>query len=114
MLRMYGIANCDTCRKARKWFERQSAAVEFHDLRSDGLTRTMLGRWAGKVDWNALLNKRSTTWRRLPATDREGLDRERALALMLEHPTLVKRPVLEFDGGVEIGFSAERYRQLLS
>lgn len=114
MLTIYGIPNCDSCRKARQWLERQSLDYNFHDLRVDGLNKTTLARWAKNVAWKKLLNTRSTTWRNIPAAQRDGMDESRALALMLEHPTLVKRPVLETDNVIEVGFSAERYRQLLS
>lgn len=114
MLTVYGIPNCDSCRKARKWLDAQSVAHRFHDLRADGLDRKTLDRWLQHADWRALLNTRSATWRAIPAAGKEDLDEARAIALMLDNPTLVKRPVLVARDAIEIGFSAERYRELFA
>lgn len=109
MLTIYGIPNCDTCRKARKWLETNSVEHRFHDLRVDGLEKATLERWAQSAGWQKLLNTRSTTWRGLPETDRQNLKEKRALELMLELPTLVKRPVAEVGDILLVGFSADRY-----
>ena len=114
MLTLYGIPNCDTCRKARKWLDANSVEHRFHDLRADGLEKTALVRWVNRVGWQPLLNTRSTTWRGLPAADRQELNEKRALKLMLQHPTLIKRPVLESKKQVLVGFSAEAYAKLVS
>lgn len=113
MLTIYGIPNCDTCKKARKWLEGNSIEHRFHDLRSDGLDKTMLARWAEHTDWQTLLNTRSTTWRSIPEPERQDINEKRALKLMLAHPTLIKRPVLESGKNVLVGFSAETYCALL-
>ena len=109
MLTIYGIPNCDTCKKARKWLEANSVEHQFHDLRVDGLEKTMLDRWAGQVGWQKLLNTRSTTWRGLAESERQEINEKRALGLMLAHPTLIKRPVLESGNEILIGFSEEKY-----
>ncbi len=108
MLTVFGIKNCDTCRRSRRYFSEHDIDFEFHDLRDDGLDIQMLERWSERIDWEALLNRKSKTWRNLPQTDREGLTRDRAFALMLKHPTLIKRPVLESPDIMAVGFSEQR------
>ena len=109
MTTIYGIPNCDTCRRARKWLDEHSVACEFHDIRSDGLDIQAIHRWAQHVGWERLLNTRSQTWRKIAQADREGIDEGRALALMFEQPTLIKRPVLEHDDLILVGFSEDDY-----
>lgn len=111
---LYGLASCDTCRKARRWLDAREIEYRVHDLRSDGLTVQMLERWADRVDWRHLLNTQSVTWRRLPEVDRGILSWNRALALMLEHPTLLKRPVIEHWRFIAVGFSPAQYESLFS
>jgi len=106
---LYGIASCDSCRNARKWLTAESIDFEFHDLRSDGLDIQMLEQWCDRIDWQKLLNKRSITWRNLPEADRRGMKKDWALTTMIQSPTLVKRPVLECDEFIVLGFSAEVY-----
>ncbi len=113
VLKLYGIPNCDTCRKARQWLDDNNVEHVFHDLRQDGLEIQMLERWASQVDWVTLLNTRSTTWRNLPAKDRNDVTKTRAMALMLEHPTLVKRPIFENSTFFAVGFSTRRTDELL-
>ncbi|HBE93670.1 MAG TPA: arsenate reductase [Gammaproteobacteria bacterium] len=108
-----GITTCDTVRKAQRWLEQHGVVYSFLDLRSDAFVRHTLGEWMDKVDWDELLNKRSTTWRNLTDEERDDLDEARAMSLMMKHPTLIKRPILHFGDTLEIGFSAERYRDLL-
>ncbi len=109
MRTVYGIGSCDSCRKARKWLVNHSIEHEFHDLRIDGLDFRILERWSDRIGWQKLLNTRSLTWRKIPETDRSGMTKEKAQALMLQHPTLVKRPVLECEGFIALGFSPENY-----
>ena len=113
-LTVYGIPNCDTCRNARKWLDENAQPHRFHDLRKDGLDIQMLERWARTIDWQRILNKRSLTWRKVPENDRAAMTRQRAMILMLEEPTLVRRPVLECDDFVAIGFSPENYAKLFA
>lgn len=104
MITVYGLRNCDTCRKARKWLETEEIEHRFHDVRADGLHRTALARWSEALGWEALLNRRGTTWRQLPDTERENLDEASAVALMLAHPALIKRPVFDLGKGIVVGF----------
>jgi len=114
MLTIYGIPNCDSCKKARKWLDANEIAHRFHDLRVDGLTSADIDRWLRAVPREKLLNTRSTTWRTLPESDRSDLDENKTRTLLRDHPTLIKRPVLEKDEQVLIGFVAEQYDELLS
>lgn len=109
MLTIYGIPSCGSCREARKWLDAKQIAYKFHDLREEGLDIQTLERWTDRIEWETLLNKSSLTWRKLPEVDRAGMNRNRALAAMIEHPTLVKRPVLERENAVAVGFSARQY-----
>lgn len=104
---VYGIRNCDTCRKALKWLEAEGIDHRFHDFRADGLDDRDLAKWINAVGWETLLNRRGTTWRKLPETDRDDVDRGKAAGLMLEHPTLIKRPVFDTGDDVLVGFSDE-------
>jgi len=109
---LYGIKKCDTVKKARKWLKTNNIRHDFHDLRIDGLTSDKLHNWADLVSWEDLLNKRSTTWKQLSDDIRSNIDRSTALEAMLANPTLIKRPVLENDGSVHIGYKAEQYQAL--
>ena len=113
MLTIYGIPNCDTCKKARRWLDAHAVEYRFHDLRADGIDSVTIQRWLEQVELKTLLNTRSTTWRNLPDELKVDIDVDRASSLMLEHPTLIKRPVLVHGGGVEVGFRDERYRLLI-
>ncbi len=111
MLTVYGIKSCDTCRKARTFLTQNNIDFCFHDVRDDGLDIQMLERWAARIDWTKLLNKQSLTWRKIPEVDRNGMTRSRAYALMLDNPTLIKRPVLESDVFLAVGFSEKRFSE---
>ena len=103
-MKLYGIPNCDTVKKARKWLEAEGKTYAFHDYKKDGADAGRLGEWADAVGWEALLNRRGTTFRKLPDADREGIDREKAITLMAAHPSMIKRPVVEHEGGILVGF----------
>lgn len=111
---LFGIPNCDNCKKARKWLEANDVAYTFHDVRLDGLTEKDVRRWLKSVDWKTLLNTRSTTWRNLPDTRRTKVNDTNVVKLLVENPTLVKRPVMEDHEDTIVGFSeqsyADRYR----
>jgi arsenate reductase len=109
MLTVFGIKSCDTCRKARKYLAENDIKFRFHDVRDDRLDIQMLERWSSRIDWAKLLNKKSLTWRKIPKVDRNDITKDRALALMIENPTLVKRPVLESDDFIAVGFSEKRF-----
>jgi len=107
---LFGIKNCDTVRKARKWLDNQQITYQFHDLREDGIDQQHIEQWLQHLDWSTLFNKRSTTFRQLTEAQKNNLNRETAIALMVEHPTLIKRPVMSTSGGVMVGFNADRYQ----
>lgn len=106
---VYGIPNCDTMKKARAWLDAHRVAYTFHDYKKAGIDAATLGGWVDRVGWEVLVNRAGTTFRKLPPEAREGLDRERAIALMIAHPSLIKRPVLVAGDVIEVGFRADRY-----
>lgn len=106
-LHLYGIASCDGCRRARRWLERAGLEYGYTDLRTEGVSAETLAAWSRAVGWERLLNRRSTTWRSLSPSEREVEDPAAAVALMARHPTLIKRPVLEIDGQVTLGFGPD-------
>jgi arsenate reductase (glutaredoxin) len=114
MLTVYGIKSCDTCRKARKYLAENDIKFRFHDVRDDGLDIQMLERWGDRIEWEKLLNRQSLTWRKIPEVDRAGMSKARAFALILDQPTLMKRPVLESDQFMAVGFSEKRFGEYLS
>ncbi|MEM8800121.1 MAG: ArsC family reductase [Pseudomonadota bacterium] len=105
MLTIYGISTCDTVKKARKAFEAADRAYVFHDYRQDGITQQMIDRFIGEFGWEAMLNKRSTTWRNLSDDERSGLSETTARALFLNQPTIIKRPIIEDGTTRSIGFT---------
>lgn len=109
MLTIYGIKSCDTCRKARKFLDEHNIEHDFHDLRENGLDIQMLERWTQRMGWERLLNKQSLTWRKIPEVDRNDMTRDKALAAMIDNPTLIKRPVLETEKFIAVGFSEKRF-----
>jgi Spx/MgsR family transcriptional regulator len=107
---MYGIKNCDTIKKARKWLEANEISFDFHDYRKDGIDIDMLNKFEAALGWENLLNKRGTTFRKLDDDQKADLNREKALALLLEFPAMVKRPVLISDEQYHLGFKADQYQ----
>lgn len=113
-MKIYGIKNCDTCRKALRWLDGQGMAFQWHDLRADGLDEKTVRGWVEQVGCKDLVNRRSTTWRGLDPTQREAaMDPDQAVALILEYPTLVRRPLIEHDQTISVGFD-EKLRQRMS
>jgi Spx/MgsR family transcriptional regulator len=106
---LYGIKNCDTMKKARAWLDAKGVAYTFHDYKAEGIDRARLEGWVQSVGWEMLLNRAGTTFRKLPEADRIDLDAGKALALMLEQPSMIKRPVLDLDGRLIVGFKADLY-----
>ena len=111
---IYGIKNCDTMKKAKAWLEKNQVEFVFHDYRKDGIDRKMLTRWLDNLSWDELINRRGTTWRKLPDTTREKMNKKQAVNLMLEQPAIIKRPLLDVDGQFTLGFSDENYDKLFS
>ena len=114
MIELYGIPNCDTMKKARRWLDAHGIAYRFHDFKKEGLDPRQLEEWADQVGWETLLNRRGMMWRKLPAEVREHIDEASAMKIMAETPTIIKRPVLVQDGRVTVGFSPERYEELFA
>jgi len=108
---IYGIPNCDTMKKARTWLDGHGVAYAFHDYRASGLEAKRLDGWVGKLGWEVLLNKASTSFRALPEADRQGLDGKKAKALMLANPTMIKRPVLDLGDRLLVGFKPDVYER---
>ena len=109
---LYGISNCDTVKKARRWLDEQGVAYRFHDVRKDGLDAARLQDWIDALGWEKLLNKAGTTFRKLPDAEKEGLDAAAAKALMLDQPAMIRRPVVEAAGNISVGFSMTGRRVL--
>ncbi|HGG60042.1 MAG TPA: ArsC family reductase [Gammaproteobacteria bacterium] len=114
MITLYGIPNCDTIRKARRWLDERGVDYRFHDFRKDGLERDQLQAWVDELGWETLLNKRGLMWRRLPEEKKADLDEKRAVALLLEEPAMIKRPVLDLGDRRVVGFSPEDYAALFA
>ncbi len=111
---IYGIKNCDTMKKARALLESHGVDHEFHDYKTEGLDRDRLEHWCEELGWEVLLNRAGTTFRKLPEADRQDLDADKAMALMLAQPSMVKRPVLDLGGRLLVGFKPEIYAQALA
>jgi arsenate reductase len=111
---IYGIRNCDTMKKARAWLDKHAVDYDFHDYKTAGVDRAQLEHWAKKVGWETLLNRAGTTFRKLPEKDKNAVTAKKAIALMLEQPSMIKRPVLEAGGGkLLVGFRPEEYAATL-
>ncbi len=111
---IYGIKNCDTMKKARVFLDEHGVEYAFHDYKASGIDRPHLERWCREAGWETVLNRAGTTFRKLPDAARENLDEARAIELMLEQPSMIKRPVLERDGRLLIGFKPEIYERFLA
>jgi len=109
MVRIYGIPNCDTMKKARQWLADHGIEHEFHDYKKSGVDEQRLRRWVKQVGWENLLNRRGTTWRRLDEEVKNAIDEASAITLMCENPSIIKRPVLEHGKSLHLGFKAEEY-----
>ena len=112
-LTLFGISNCDTVRKARRWLDAEGKHYRFHDVRVDGLDASTVRAWLDQVGWEQVINRRSTSWKALAPEARESMDAKNAEQAILAAPTLIKRPVLTDDGLLEFGFNADRYHTLL-
>jgi arsenate reductase len=106
---IYGIKNCDTMKKARVWLDSHGVAYGFHDYKAEGIDKARLQRWAKEVGWETLLNRAGTTFRKLDDAAKAGLNESKAIALMLEQPSMIKRPVLDLGGKLVVGFKPEIY-----
>jgi arsenate reductase len=112
---IYGINNCDTMKKARAWLDKKGVAYHFHDYKSAGIERDRLERWSKQAGWETLLNRSGLTFKKLPDSDKESLTEKKAIGLMLDKPSMIKRPVLDLGGGkILVGFKPEIYQQFVS
>jgi arsenate reductase len=103
---LYGIPNCDTVKKARTWLESRGVSYAFHDYKKAGAEAARLGRWCDELGWEVILNRSGTTFKKLDPSEKEGLNQQQAIMLMLSQPSMIKRPVVEYDGGLLVGFKA--------
>ncbi len=113
-IEMYGIANCDTIKKARKWLDARSLGYTFHDYKKEGADPARLAAWIAAAGVDAVVNRKGTTFRALPDADKaRAADSHTAVALLVQHPSMIKRPIVEYPGGVLIGFTEDAWRVLL-
>jgi Spx/MgsR family transcriptional regulator len=110
---IYGINNCDTMKKARAWLDKYRVAYNFHDYKTEGIDKDHLARWSKTVGWETLLNRAGTTFRKLPDADKSNLTEKKAMTLMLDQPSMIKRPVLEIGGKLLVGFKPEIYERTI-
>ncbi|WP_439500492.1 ArsC family reductase [Aminobacter ciceronei] len=108
-IKMYGIKNCDTIKKARTWLEGHGVAYDFHDYKASGIDRKSLESWVKEFGWETVLNRAGTTFKKLPDAEKEGLDAEKAITLMLAQPSMIKRPMLDLGSHRLVGFKPEAY-----
>ncbi len=111
---LYGIANCDTVKKARTWLDGRGIAYTFHDYKQQGADAAQLARWIELAGWEKLLNRAGTTFRKLPEADKAGIDATKAVALMADHPSAIKRPIVEHAGGLLVGFNEAEWGAALA
>jgi arsenate reductase len=110
---LYGIKNCDTMKKARAWLDKHEVAYTFHDYKVSGIDAERLKKWVAGAGWETLLNRAGTTFRKLPDARKTGLDERKAIGLMLEQPSMIKRPVLELGDKLLVGFKPEVYQRAM-
>ena len=114
MKTIYGIKACDTMKKARTWLDERGEAYRFHDYKATGIHRATLSGWVAEHGWEKILNRAGTTFRKLPDADREGIDADKAIDLMLAQPSMIKRPVLDHKGKLTAGFKPETYEMIFA
>jgi Spx/MgsR family transcriptional regulator len=110
---LYGIRNCDTVKKARAWLDSRGIAYDFHDYKTAGIDEARLRAWSAELGWEKLLNRAGTTFRALPDADKQGLDEDKAVALMLAQPSMIKRPALDLGGRRLLGFGEAAWAEAL-
>ncbi len=113
MIKIYGIPNCDTMKKAMKWLDKHKVTYEFHDYKKWGVPENELKQWVKNASWEVVLNKRSTTWKGLSDTMKKNLNEYSSIRIMLDNPSSIKRPVLVNNKTLIIGFKEDEYKTLL-
>ena len=113
MIILFGIPHCDTVKKARLWLAEHGIAHDFHDYKKAGIDRAHLEKWADTLGWENLLNRAGTTFRKLPEADKSDIDRAKAIDLMLAHPSMIKRPIVEYPSGYLVGFKPDAWAAAL-
>ncbi len=111
---MYGIPNCDTIKKAKKWLTEAGIEFAFHDYRKQGVDEALVTRFFSQLDWQQVVNKRGTTYRQLPQEVKDNLSEETALPLLVASPAMIKRPILDCGGQLHLGFKAEQYQSIFA
>ncbi|MFY7788812.1 MAG: ArsC family reductase [Thermoflexibacteraceae bacterium] len=111
MYKIYGIANCDTMKKAMTWLKENDIPFEFHNYKKDGLTKEKVAEWLTQKPWDVLVNRAGTTWKKL-SDEEKATDAQTATALMLEKTSIIKRPIIEADNIVVMGFNADTYQEI--
>mgnify|MGYP003335914886 CR=1 FL=1 len=114
MTTLYGIKNCDTVKKARRWLEQRNIDYHFHDFREDGLDAEQLNTWLDELGWEQLVNRRSTSWKALPQDVRDSMDRASAAKVVIQTPTLIKRPLLDTGSMRYVGFTEQSYAEIFT
>ena len=114
MIQLYGIPNCDTVKKARAWLDAHGIEYAFHDYKKEGADPAKLERWVAEKGWEALLNRRGTTFRQLSDADKADIDAAKAVQVMAAHPSTIKRPVVEYPDGLLVGFDPAEWGAALS
>jgi arsenate reductase (glutaredoxin) len=109
---LYGIKNCDTVKKARAWLDEHGVAYTFHDFKTDGVAAKDIKRWLQDVPWDVLLNRAGTTFRKLDDAQKANINEAKAVALMLDQPSMIKRPVLDVNGRITVGFKPDIYQAI--
>ena len=111
---IYGIKNCDTVKKAKKWLDENGVDYHFHDFRTDGIDNKLIQNWLEQLDWKHLLNTRGTTWRKLSEKQRNSINKKQAISIMLVQPAIIKRPVLSINKQYYVGFNIEKYETIFN
>ena len=111
---LYGISNCDTVKKAKNWLETHNIDYKFHDFRKQGLDANTINQWLQSVSWDKILNKRSTSWRNLDPSIQQTVNETNIVDLLIENPTLIKRPVMDVNDTITLGFNSDTYQGIFN
>jgi len=112
VIQVFGIPNCDTIKKARKWLDANGVSYEFHDYKKKGIDKATLTRWCKELGWEALVNTRGTTWRKLSDQQKSDLSQAKAIALLMDNTSMIKRPIIVTGRDTLVGFDEARYREV--